>query len=685
MSAQTQQGQWWRPILPTLPVSVFPPGWVGFVLRTWISLSLALAAAFWLQIDGPSGAAVTVMILAQPLRGQALSKAFWRLLGTLAGMLASIALVAAFPQERSVFLLGAGLWMAFCAFVGVIERNFRSYGTLLAGYTVALVALGSMNRPQDVFDVAFARVSCIGIGIGAVAVVNVVSGAPEAWRGLARGMDRMARRIRSLGRMALRGEGVPDMWETTGLVSEVLSLLTQISYARMEIDRAPLRLAGAQRGIVGMLEVIGCSHELAIARGAGHVSPLLLEHVEKWKDHKTSRTSHENIMAVIWRQIRQEDPDFRPTTYDAYFLERASALISNNVHIFTGMNTLLHGAPLRDMELREGLGSHTDLISALIAGFRVFIGFVLAALLCVALGQPDDRMGLAQTALTLVLAATAVDTVKFGTGALIGIPAASLVASVMHFFILPHVTDMPALILVFFPLVLISCLALMNAKLGAIAFNFAVFLPVIIGLDNHYSMDPVGFVDRCVFYVMSAALSFIILVLLLPSKPRFQRMELVISSGQDFERQRSGRGELMGPELVGRLYDRLSMLQARSRRIMRTGSSARHVFNRVAGIEGFTMTIARLRYVLAQAEKWPRLAKSAQEARRELFEEKYGNMQDQLTRHAMIFLQLSESGEEDERVRALTCVAGLQAVSEAFLRNHRTLTHYGLTVPRGAA
>ena len=40
-----------------------PAGWVGFSLRTWCSLVLGLATAFWLQLDNPLLVGVTVMIL----------------------------------------------------------------------------------------------------------------------------------------------------------------------------------------------------------------------------------------------------------------------------------------------------------------------------------------------------------------------------------------------------------------------------------------------------------------------------------------------------------------------------------------------------------------------------------------------------------------------------------------------
>jgi uncharacterized membrane protein YccC len=50
-----------------------------------MAVVVALAASFWLELEAPSTAAITVAILAAPTRGQALEKACCRLLATLIG------------------------------------------------------------------------------------------------------------------------------------------------------------------------------------------------------------------------------------------------------------------------------------------------------------------------------------------------------------------------------------------------------------------------------------------------------------------------------------------------------------------------------------------------------------------------------------------------------------------------
>ena len=53
----------------------------AFGIRIWVAVVVALAASFWLELEAPSSAALTVAILAAPTRGEALDKACFRLLG----------------------------------------------------------------------------------------------------------------------------------------------------------------------------------------------------------------------------------------------------------------------------------------------------------------------------------------------------------------------------------------------------------------------------------------------------------------------------------------------------------------------------------------------------------------------------------------------------------------------------
>ena len=111
----------------------------------------ALYAAFWLQLDSASSAAVTVGILAQQTRGQAYQRAMYRILATVVGVIASFVIAGLAPQSRELFTIGFAAWLGLCVYVAGLLDGGRAYGAVLSGYTVALVAVTQIDSPQNVF------------------------------------------------------------------------------------------------------------------------------------------------------------------------------------------------------------------------------------------------------------------------------------------------------------------------------------------------------------------------------------------------------------------------------------------------------------------------------------------------------------------------------------------------------
>ena len=107
-----------------LTVANIPLSSWSFATRVWLAMMLALFVSFWLQLEAPASAAVTVGILAEPTRGQALDKAGFRLLGTIVGVTASIAITGLFSQERDFILAAFAVWIGVCVFVAKLLDGY---------------------------------------------------------------------------------------------------------------------------------------------------------------------------------------------------------------------------------------------------------------------------------------------------------------------------------------------------------------------------------------------------------------------------------------------------------------------------------------------------------------------------------------------------------------------------------
>src|SRR6202049_967250 len=90
----------------TVTIAGFPLSAWAFALRIWAAMMVALYAAFWLQLESASSAAVTVGVLALQTRGQTYHKAVYRVLATIVGVAASFVIAGLFPQSRRLFVVG---------------------------------------------------------------------------------------------------------------------------------------------------------------------------------------------------------------------------------------------------------------------------------------------------------------------------------------------------------------------------------------------------------------------------------------------------------------------------------------------------------------------------------------------------------------------------------------------------
>ncbi|HYG06044.1 MAG TPA: FUSC family protein [Stenotrophomonas sp.] len=145
-----------------------------FIARTVLSYFIALWLAMRLQLPSPNTAAMTTIIVMHRQSGMVLAKSFYRVIGTLAGALVALAIVAAFPQQRTLFLGAMALWVGLCAGGATLYRNFKSYAFVLAGYTAAIIALPVIEAPGGVFESAMYRITELMLGLLVSAVVNDV-------------------------------------------------------------------------------------------------------------------------------------------------------------------------------------------------------------------------------------------------------------------------------------------------------------------------------------------------------------------------------------------------------------------------------------------------------------------------------------------------------------------------------
>jgi hypothetical protein len=94
---------------------------------------VGLYAAFWLQLESASSAAVTVGILALQTRGSAYQKAAYRVLATIIGIVVSLVIAGLFTQTRELFMVGFAGWLGLCVYVGGLLDGKESVSVDVTG------------------------------------------------------------------------------------------------------------------------------------------------------------------------------------------------------------------------------------------------------------------------------------------------------------------------------------------------------------------------------------------------------------------------------------------------------------------------------------------------------------------------------------------------------------------------
>jgi uncharacterized membrane protein YccC len=233
----------------------------AFGIRIWLAVVAALAASFWLELEAPASAAVTVAILAVPTRGGALDKARFRLVATIIGVTAAIVIVALFSQTRDLMLAVFAVWVGLCVCAaGLLDGN-HAYAAVLSGYTVALIAIQQLDAPDHVFESGMARGAAIAVGVAAIAVVNDLLAAPDSFPQLASQLAALHRRVRDYAKPVPRDRAT-DAATAAGLLRDIAALRPEIASLATESASGSNRSAAARNTAVALVAAIHAARAL---------------------------------------------------------------------------------------------------------------------------------------------------------------------------------------------------------------------------------------------------------------------------------------------------------------------------------------------------------------------------------------------------------------------------------------
>ncbi len=551
-----------------------------FGLRLWISVSLALYVAFWLELDNPFWAGTTAAIVCQPRLGASLRKGWFRLIGTVIGAIAAVVLTACFPQDRVLFLVSLALWGALSALVATLLRNFAAYAAALAGYTAAIIATDQLGATGGLngaaFNLAVTRASEISIGIVCAGVVLAATDFGSARHRLAALFAAISAEIaeRFAATLTLSGAELdatrPGRRE---LIRRVAALAPVIDEAFGESSQLRYHSAVIQRALDGLFTALAAWRVTAVhlallsadtaARETAPIrqslSAVLLS--AAWL-HEPTRWIGDPV--GLWRRceavVRTLIALPAATPSQRLLTDRAAEAFGGIARALNAL-ALLAAAPTVPVPGRRFRLQVPDWLPSLVNAARAFVTIGLVELFWIGTAWPNGAAAITWAAVAVILfslrAEQAYATVLGFTA---GTAVAVVLAATIEFAVLPRVETFAGLSLAI-GVVLVPAGALMARSPQTAAFTAvaANFIP-LLAPANPMSYDSLEFYNSALAIfvgVGAAAMSF---RLLPPLSPAYRTRRLLALALRDLRRLARGPLPRSADLWQSRAFGRLATL-----------------------------------------------------------------------------------------------------------------------------
>ncbi len=499
---------------------------VAAMIAYYVSLSIGFAQPVW--------AVTTVYLVSQPLAGAVLSKALYRLLGTVLGGAAAVVFLPAFVNEPIVLSFALALWLGLCVYIAQLDRTPRSYTFLLAGYTASIIGFPSVLTPGGIFNTAILRVQEIAIAIAAVGLVHGALWPRTITRRLQDRVTAIVSDAERWNRRALAGGREPaldrERRRLAGDIGDIEQLAVHLAFDMARVLPRG-RVVRALQDQLSWLLPLGAVVEDRIAEYTKRWGGLppdvteLIARVDAWLGQgKPARLHNEVAQDLVAEAAKLEGAiegddrwGWREVLLVSLLARLAELVVAHRVlrelhdHIIDGRIRGLSPDALSLVAATTGRSLHRDHGLALrsASGTVVAIGGVCA--FWIATAWPSGATAALIVGITCALFGSVPDAdvaiSRFFLGSLVGIAA----AAGYGFVVLPRVTDFVMLASVLGPILLLLGSMLARPPLARLALGALVGFLNTVGLAATYQSDFTGFINGSVAQIVGTAVSITII------------------------------------------------------------------------------------------------------------------------------------------------------------------------------
>ncbi|QEO16498.1 FUSC family protein [Acetobacter vaccinii] len=565
------------------------PSALRFAVCSTIAALLSLVIAMWMELDDPQWAPMTVWIVAQGSRGESLSKARWRLVGTMGGVVMSITVISAFNQQPWLFFPALALWMGGCCMLATLVRNFRSYSLVLAGYTTAIIATAAIPHPENIFMIAMSRATYIVLGIVCESTVaglfapNLAATARRNMRDKLRtALSGVSESVASL----LSGDN-EALVRSRAMFAPLLSINDQIEFSEVEMgphghegDHARAALAAVSvllsRGLGMAVRLHYVQTDQPVFREtAAKVSEFLTSlpkslnsdiHVhELLRGLQLLRAEcHQKIVDALTQEIGNAfditaDHDQIPAMLDGRILHNAlDELLGELEQAIREYDASQHF--IRGDHFRFRLQSHTDQREACYNGVRAMVAITASGLIWECTAWSDGLPFITFVAMVCGLFATRENPVVATTQFMVGGLWAAVVAFVLVFLILPTQADYEILVATLALPMIAGGLAARNAGTALHSAAYTLLLPNFVHPLNQGRVNEVAWFNSTIAILLGVFFAVLIFRAVLPFSSGAERWRMRRAILRDLRTLASADPVPLTQDWIARNIDRFSRL-----------------------------------------------------------------------------------------------------------------------------
>ncbi|PVM77422.1 FUSC family protein [Caulobacter radicis] len=478
-----------------------------FSLNSFVAAMLALWIGFAVGLPRPYWAMTTAYIVSQPLAGAVRSKALYRVLGTMLGGAAAVAMVPNLVNAPVLLCLALALWVGACLTISLLDRTPRSYVLMLAGYTAAIIGFPAVSQPGAIFDLAVWRVVEIGLGIICATLVHslvfprpvgtVLRARLGAWLGEA---DRWALDV-------LKGADeqafARDRRHLAAAASEIQMLATHLPFDTTRLRETTGVVRALHERLLILIPLLSglADRMLALKDVKDSAARQALDAVIAWIEAGATRGPGLELID----HLKAEAATRRGGDWNALLVESLLVRLAETVQALGEGHALMTRLENPDAPLSPNLAAatataarrrmHSDLPLAVLSGAAAAIAVLLSCGLWIVSGWGDGASAPVMAAVFCCFFAAMDDPVpairSFGIFTLVSLPLSAL----YMFAVLPAIDGYPLLVLTLAPPLLFIGLFIPNPKTMGAALATLMGFCNALALQETFSADFASFLN----------------------------------------------------------------------------------------------------------------------------------------------------------------------------------------------